>query len=542
MKNDDTFTSQNEKLPYSGSNGGAREGLGLTPATGNPNRTGAVSRRLFTLAVCPARVYNGTIDRQWEGAQQLEQQSANTVPSQPAPPSGRWHRKRPVIFIAGFLVPALILIFRPLGLDTFQAVVLAGLVLVITWWVSKVVHRVIASCVLLLLFCIFGRTPLPQVFTFPLSSTFVIILLSFLFSQGVANSGLAEKLINPLLGRLVKNKGQLILAVALCAFLFIFIIPQPYSRVILLSIIFGAFCDGMKMGPRSKSIVLFALFAFSFMLNLSLKQGDIILNTAALSIAEVELTDGQWAGYMLLPTLVFVALAALLFYLVYRKQLELPAGGALPAKTAAKREPLTKTEKRNLALIGVIVVFWALTPLHGVNELYTIIIGTVLMFPFGLLRGRDFKTIDVPLLVFLTAAFAIGGVMKGSGVADILFDRFIPLFPPDFSIGFVLAVVGVTMALHMILGSNITTMSVMIPGLFTVAAGRVSAPILMFLIFFIICSHFILPFHNVIVMVGEGRRCYDGNMMLRFTLPLTALVIAAALLLYLPWWQLAGFL
>lgn len=448
------------------------------------------------------------------------------------------NRRKWLIIAISFVIPALILIFRPLGLDLFQAVVLAALVLVITWWVSGVVHRIIASAVLLVLFCIFGRTPLAAVFSFPLSPVFYVILFSFLFSQGVANSGLAEKLLNPVLFRLVKNRGQLLLALAVCAFAFVFIIPQPYSRVILLSIIFAGFCDAVKMSARSKSIVLFALFTFSIIVNLSVRQGDIVLNSAALGIAGIEMTDGQWAGFMLLPTLVFLVLAALLFFFVYRKQLELPPR----PPQAGKREPLTKTEKRHLVFIAVVVVFWALTPLHGVNELVTIIASTALMFLVGLLRPGDFKTIDITLLVFLTAAFAIGGVMKGSGVADILFERFIPLFPSGFSLLFVVVVVIVSMVMHLILGSNITTMSVMIPGLFTIAAGRMNDEALMFLIYFVICAHFLLPFHNVVIMVGEGRKCYDGRLMIRYSIPLTFLVIAAAVVIYMGWWTLAGYL
>lgn len=464
-----------------------------------------------------------------------------SIPPSPEgqPPGGAGKKKRRrLIFVLSLVVPLLILLLRPLELDLFQAVVLAALVLVITWWVSGVVHRIIASAVLLLLFCLFGRTPLTSVFSFPLSPTFYIILFSFLFSQGVANSGLAEKLINPLLFRLVKNRGQLLLALAVCAFVFIFIIPQPYSRVILLSIIFGSFCDAVKMSPRSKSVVLFALFVFSILVNNAVRQGDIVLNSAALGIAGIEMTDGQWAGHMLLPTLVFTALAGLLFYFVYRKQLELPAHYF----HTARRAPLSKEEKRYLILIAAIVVFWALTPLHGVNELITVIAGSALMALFGLLKPKDLKTIDITLLIFVTAAFAIGGVMKGSGVADILFDRFIPLFPAGFSLQFVLVVVLISMVMHLILGSNITTMSVMIPGLFTVAAGRVNNEVLMFLIFFVICAHFLLPFHNVVIMVGEGRKCYDGKLMLRYSIPLTFLVIAAAFAIYLLWWQIAGYL
>ncbi len=454
--------------------------------------------------------------------------------------------RKPVVFGISFVCPLLLVLLRPLGMDLGQSAVLASLVLVIIWWVSGAVHRLVASCVLLVLFCLFGRTPPTAVFSFPLSPGFYILILSFVFSQGVLNSGLVEKLVTPFLVRHVRSRGRLILTLFICALAFIFIIPQPYSRVILLSIVFTGFCNAVGMGEDARKVVLFGLFTFSLMMNNGLLQGDIVLNTAALGISGIQLGELGWAARMLPPTLVFCALAGLLYAFVYKKHLVFPkpadggtTGGDLNKAQAAA---LSGRDKRNLVFIVVFVLFWALTPVHGVDQLITIAAGTLLMFLFGLARLRDLATIDVTLLVFVTAAFSIGSVMRGSGVADLLFNRFIPLFPSGFSFGFVLAVVLICMAMHMVLGSNITTMSIMIPGLFTIAAGRMDDTLLMLLIVFSICAHFLLPFHNVIIMVGEGRGCYDGKTMLRFTLPLTVLVVASAMALYLGWWRIAGFL
>jgi len=47
------------------------------------------------------------------------------------------------------------------------------------------------------------------VLTFPRSENFLMIVLAFLFSQGIANSGLAERLLQPLLLRFAKTLGRL---------------------------------------------------------------------------------------------------------------------------------------------------------------------------------------------------------------------------------------------------------------------------------------------------------------------------------------------
>lgn len=63
--------------------------------------------------------------------------------------------------------------------------------------------------------------------------------------------------------------------------------------------------------------------------------------------------------------------------------------------------------------------------------------------------------------------------------------------------------------LHTVLGSNITTMSVVVPGLMSIGAGVAPPLPLMFLICIAVCSQFLLPFHHVILLLGEGDRCYS---------------------------------
>ena len=164
------------------------------------------------------------------------------------------------------------------------------------------------------------------------------------------------------------------------------------------------------------------------------------------------------------------------------------------------------------------------------------------MFACGLLRLRDLKCINLRLLTFLTAAFAVGGVLKQTGVADVIFLRLTALFPSRFSVGYAALVLAVSMALHMLLGSNVTTMSVAVPGLMSVGVGVAQEEVLLFLIYLGVCGHFLLPFHHVLLLLGEGDGCYTSRHMTRFGVPLTALTLLCSLVLYLGWWKLAGLL
>ena len=137
--------------------------------------------------------------------------------------------KKPLSLLLTLLPPLLILLLRPFGMDWLQGGILAALILTIFWWVSGVVERTLASSFLLLVFLLFSGAPVRSIFTFPLSENFLMIVFSFLFSQGISNSGLTGKLLQPLLGRFARTPLRLLLSMVLSAFVMIFIIPQPFS-------------------------------------------------------------------------------------------------------------------------------------------------------------------------------------------------------------------------------------------------------------------------------------------------------------------------
>lgn len=139
--------------------------------------------------------------------------------------------------------PLCILLFRPLGLDLRQSAVLAGVLLTITWWSANIVKKIPASLFLLLVFALFSGAGLPKVFAFPLSDTFPMLVVTYLFSQAIANAGILESLIEPLLCRFVRTPLRCLLAIIITFFLMIYVIPQPLARLIIVGTVFRCFLD-----------------------------------------------------------------------------------------------------------------------------------------------------------------------------------------------------------------------------------------------------------------------------------------------------------
>lgn len=315
--------------------------------------------------------------------------------------------------------------------------------------------------------------------------------------------------------------------------------PSTFSRIIVLVLIFGDFWDKIGLKDPLRSTLFFLLFVYSAVLNMTMRRRDLILNHAMLTMGGVSISEGDWLRAMALPTLVFTALVTLLFLAVFRRELKdfhPPASDILAVST----EKLSRKDLRNLLVILLVVVLWALEDLHGISGTVIVTLGTAVLFPLGLLHLSDLRTINVKLLVFLTAAFSIGGVLKAVGVADVLFQQLATLFPETFSLRYVALVLGISMAMHMLLGSNVTTMSVVVPGLMAAGAGVTAEPVLLLLIYLGICGHFLFPFHHVLLLLGEGDGCYTSLQTFRLGLPLTLVTLLCGMFLYLGWWRLIG--
>ena len=302
------------------------------------------------------------------------------------------NRRRALLFVLTLVLPALILLLRPLGFTLQQSVILAALVLTILWWVTGVVERTAASLFLLAAFLLCSGAPIQTVFSFPLSENFVLITVSFLFSQGISNSGLPGKLLQPLLAHFARSPGRMVLSLLLSAAAMMFLIPQPFSRIIILSLIYREYFARINLSEPLRTALLFGLYYFSILINMSMIRGDIILNGALSSMAGLTVDEGVWAAYMLAPTLAYLLAAVLLYRFLFRRVLRtFPSS---PAQTA-ERVQLTGSERRNLVFLLAVVVLWATEDFHPLTGTLVVAAATALMFPLGLLRLPDVKAINV---------------------------------------------------------------------------------------------------------------------------------------------------
>lgn len=464
------------------------------------------------------------------------------------PISGKRRFLAPTFWVshtACFVVPVLLFVLRPLGMTWNQSFILATLVLVITWWCTGLVSKIPSSCALLGVFVFASPAPLPTVFSFPLSETFLLIVFSYLFSRGIENSGLPERVLEPRLTRWVNTPMRALVSLIIVLTATIYIIPQPLARLIVLATIYRNYLAKTDAPERTKSLILFSVFVFYLIINMSLLDADIILNPAAAAFAGVSISNVEWMFFMGPPTLIFGAGALGLLYLIFRKDIRKIRFGLLTSETTANRT-FTSKDRLTVLVISCTVLLWMADGLLGqtlpfrINPALVACISTLILFAMKVLHPRDMKVIDVSTIIFLSAAFSIGGVLTASGLSDIIFLRMATLFPSSYSLTFVIAVVLVSMGIHLILGSTTTTLSVIIPGFLVINSGILSPEATLFLCYTSVASHYIVPFHTVSMMLGFAGGFFPAWYVLKYGLVLKIFLFVSILSIYLPWWRFTG--
>lgn len=445
-------------------------------------------------------------------------------------------KKRIGIAVAAF-VTALILILKPFSLDLMQTVTLAAVACVIVCWTFDLGPKWVSSIILIGVLLIVGTAPAKTVLSFPLSATFPMIVLCYLFSRGIRNSGVTKALIDPLLAKFGNTPTKVLAIMIASLFVGIKLIPQPLVRLIMLAEIFGDYLDRVHVDAIVKDILLYALFEFYIIVNAGLLGADIIFNTTTVSFAGVDISESQWAKLMLLPTLVYLLVSVVVYCFVFRKDL---FGIHFASPENAAEKGLSSKQKVLVAIVIATMVFWMSKPLHGISENIVTLVAVAAMFAIGFLKLSDYDCIDIGTLVFLSAAYAIGGSLTASGIASQTFVALNIGFPSDFSIPFVLLVVVSSMALHLILGSNTTTLSIAIPAFISLCGNTISPTILTLLVYMSLIPHHVLPFHCVGMAIGVGNGYFKAKMVAKVGLIMTILIFIAILLIYIPWWRTLG--
>ena len=438
-------------------------------------------------------------------------------------------------------LPLLTVLLNPLALATVQNLLLAAIVLGIALWATELADRTLVSVALLV---IFAATAAPagvtmqRIFSFPLSANFLTIVSSFLLSAGVVNSGVAKKLANDFLNRYCSNLVHLVIAAGLLNALLAAVIPQPVPRITLLGSIYFVLLKEQNVTAEQRRAVLMSVFVMATSTAMILKNGDVVLNAAALSINNVDLTQMEWLRYMTLPSILASVLLAAVYIFYQKKHLH-----ASIVMDRSKWEQLTRQGKITCLLMVIIVVLWVTESVHGISQAYVSLAGVAIMFLLGILKTPDLKSVKIGLLLFLTAEFALGNVLADSGIAASISEILLRVMPASDNVYLPLLLLTLSIyVLHTLFGGAMGALAVSLP-IVNALWGNVLGPeVISLTALVLVTCHYVFPYNQMTILVGYGQKYYEFRDVMRFAVVLTILVTVMIFGIYLPWWKLTGFI
>ncbi len=434
------------------------------------------------------------------------------------------------IMIAGLLA-----VYNPLFSNTEQGVVFAVFSLGIFLWVTEWIPQWVVSIGILVAFLLSGASP-NLVFSFPQSKIFLLIVAAYLLTAGIRRAGIADYISFVMVQKFCKRTVDYIAMAFVLGIVLIFLIPQPFPRVLIIGEIYRTALAQTSLLKQQKEIIFYSVFIAGTVTSLLFLNGDILANHVAFEMAGIPIDSFMWMKYMTIPTIGATITVFLVFCLTFKSSIDFQRVG-LPLFQTGER---SATFNRTLYIMAFVIVMWMLEPIHSIPPAYVAASGVIIMLITKSIHLEEIKAVNGKLLLFLTAQFAIGRVLLDVGIIDT-FKQWLLRFLPDANATYyIFALAIIVMSLHMMLGSIITVMTVIIPTLLSLTSGILHPETLVLVVCVTTYFHIFMPYHQITTLVGYQEGYYTQRIMLRLGISLTVATLLSLFLFYLPWWSICG--
>ncbi|NMA65827.1 MAG: SLC13 family permease [Clostridiaceae bacterium] len=454
--------------------------------------------------------------------------------------------KKVCSLLAGILI-AILLFLVPIPSLTKEGRLFISLtIMTVIFWVFQVAQSGFVAGLYLSLLIIFKVAPEGVILYAWTGSTMYLVIGAYLIAGAVKTSGLGERIAYNFIIRFVSSYNSIIISsFALTALLSLFI-PLPWPRAFLVMSVMSIIVEIAGLSEASAIKVGFSVFAASVPTSLIFLTGDSLLNPLAIKLSGISVSWIQWFVYMGIPAIIASGLTYLAFIFTFKEEENVSIDKMEIKRKLQDLGALTSMEKYTMFWLLLAIFLWTTDFLHGIDLGWATFTVSMLMgLPLltGILSPDAWREIPIGILIFLTAAMAIGNVGAYTGVNQWIAQTLLPSSMPSnmFLIG--AFIVGVSIIIHLLLGSVIAVIGVAIPAIlsFTEPLG-INSLIPTFLVYTAVAIHYILPFHHLNILLGEGvtNGRYSRKESLKLAVPLTIIVFVITLLVELPWWKLLG--
>jgi len=423
---------------------------------------------------------------------------------------------------------------------------LALSLLAVVWWAFGVVNPGFTSLILLVSWVLTHTAEPAVVFRLWTTPLMYLVVGGYLIAAAVEGSGLGKRIAYHFTVRYVSGYRSIIGACYILGFLLSIMIPHPWPRSFMIMSVMAIVIKSAKLEPRFAAQIGLTAFAASCPTSMILLTGDSTLNVVAMNFAGVEASWLKWFLYMGVPGIVTSVLLFLIQIWLFPGPSDFVVNKDEIRDLLKKLGPVTRIEKMVMFWVLVAIGFWTTDFLHHIHPGW-IAIGAALMMTLPRigagLKASDWGKVNLGTLFFLTAALGIGTVGGVTGMNKWVAAVMLPSHVPANIFVFALFVTAFAVIIHMVLGSVLAVMGIVTPAIIAYTAGSGISPIVAsLLVYTAVNQHYLLPFHNMAILVGEGEQGgrYTSADVFKLGIPLTVLVFVVTVGVEVPWWKFLG--
>jgi di/tricarboxylate transporter len=373
-----------------------------------------------------------------------------------------------------------------------------------------------------------------------------LVIGAYLIAGAVKSSGLGERIAYAFIIKFVDSYSSIIISSFVLTFILSILIPHPWPRAFLIMSVMSVVIRSADL-PKEDSVKIgFSVFAASVPVSLIFLTGDSVINPLAVQASGMQIGWFDWLKYMGVPAIAASILTCILILVLFKPSRKVTMNKDEIRSKLTAMGKLKVIEKRTLIWLAIAVTFWMTDSVHGVNIGWvTLIIAMMMSLPVvgEVLTPKSWSEVPVHVLLFLTAAMAIGKVGGATGMNAWIADTILPSSVPANPFVLAAMIAAISIVIHMVLGSVIAVMGVAIPALlaFTLPMG-INPLIPTFLVYTAIACHYIFPFQHLNMLVGQGEEngMYSQKETIKLGIPLTAAVFLITVAIEVPWWRLLG--
>ncbi|HJA00255.1 MAG TPA: anion permease [Candidatus Collinsella stercoripullorum] len=253
--------------------------------------------------------------------------------------------------------------------------------------------------------------------------------------------------------------------------------------------------------------------------------GDAVINPLAASYAGGA-DFVTWFKVMGVPAIIMSVITLVLFLLLFRAEKDYAVDKEAIRVKLAEMGKMSVVEIKTIVWVVLAIVLWLTESIHGIDIGWvTFAVGMLMSMPIvgDLNAAKDWSAVPIHVLVFLTAAMAIGHVGADTGM-NAWIASFMPTTVPDNMFLVAAIIVALSFVIHMLLGSVIAVMGVAVPAILAFAEPLGIDPMVATMICYMaVAAHYLFPFQHLNTLVGASPD--TGNYTQKETLRLGIVLI-----------------